>query len=111
MPFLKTGRLAGLRGLGSLGGGTGGPTGAGTQPEGLPLCSSGRCILKPCSCPEPQRGLTQAQVGDGLEVCEAAGLQDGLGQPQRERQQVSVETGKAGGHVGEKDPPTRVSVP
>lgn len=34
----------------------------------------------------PWRGLTQTQVGDGLKVREAAGLKDGLGQPQREGQ-------------------------
>ena len=32
------------------------------------------------------------------------GLKDGQGQPQREGQQISVETGKVGGHVGERDP-------
>ena len=50
-----------------------------------------RDILRPMSsCPTcslvPWGGLTQAQVGDGLEVREAAGLKDGLGQPQWEGQ-------------------------
>ena len=78
--------------------GAGSPVGAGTrdaawpQPGGrLSAQVVGKAVLwphflRPRHLPLPSEGLTQAQVGDGLEVCEAAGLKDGPGQSQREGQ-------------------------